>query len=551
MKKKEILQYAGLCFTFFLLMAPNLCSGSDMEVLAPNLALSTIPRHEGNADMAYNPVHNEFMVVFRTTGPLSDDCDPGDDYECTNDFNSLDGLRISPDGEIVGDPLQLSPPEVMDKGGIEIVRNTFTNEFMLITSIGTISLKHIYIGKIDSEGNLLYGFERLYEGAGYALLPDIVFNPVRRDYVIVYNDDNFWNDFGYKNNVGFIVNEDGILTAGPFEVGNQVGTMYAPWGEHNSTDDTYLFAWEDFRHADDPDAWYLGPNDIYGALLDGEGNMIAEVPIMDDSDEEGLRTQWAPSVAYNSHRNEFLVTWTHQSPLDNDGAIAGKIIGSDGTPKGPEFLIASGPGAQSTPAVYYIEEKQKYFLVFGDGRNFTPAPDDPPWWFEYDMYARWLDGETALPIGDEIAINIKDGRQALPKAIYNPVMDRFLIAWRDWNVSGEYPAILPEGTYHPLYVDTPSNMYGAIYGSPSFLSGQVIEKGTGDPVGNTKVLVLGPSLPVLKETNEYGWFNIVEDSQPVGKYLVVVLKFCLPMAIQLVDYAGDPLRETIEMNKWW
>ena len=86
----------------------------------------------------------------------------------------------------------------------------------------------------------------------------------------------------------------------------------------------------------------------------------------------------------------------------------------------------------------------------------------------------------------------------------------------------------------------------------SFLSGRVIEEGgTGNPVENGLALVLGPSLPALEKTNVGGWFNVVENGQPDGQYLVVVFKFGYFPAIQVVDYAGSAVQEMIEVRKLW
>ena len=92
---------------------------------------------------------------------------------------------------------------------------------------------------------------------------------------------------------------------------------------------------------------------------------------------------------------------------------------------------------------------------------------------------------------------------------------------------------------------------GIIYGVPSFLTIRVVEQGAEDPVEGAYVLVIGPSLPTMKKTNVGGWFNISKKSQPNGKYLAVVLKLGYFPTIQAVNYAGEPLKETIEMKKLW
>ena len=64
-------------------------------------------------------------------------------------------------------------------------------------------------------------------------------------------------------------------------------------------------------------------------------------------------------------------------------------------------------------------------------------------------------------------------------------------------------------------------------------------------------LIIGPSFPILQLTNANGWFNVEENSQPVGTYLVIVFKFGYHLAVHSVDYAGEPLQETIELTSWW
>jgi hypothetical protein len=127
-------------------------------------------------------------------------------------------------------------------------------------------------------------------------------------------------------------------------------------------------------------------------------------------------------------------------------------------------------------------------------------------------------------------------------------MKRFLITWMDGNAVDDYgPLTDPDS----MGADIANDIRGTLYGAPSFVSGRIIEEGAGSPVEDAWALVIGPALPAFKETNVGGWFNVVKNSQPNGKYLVIVLKLgCLP-AIQLVNYAGDPVRETIEVKKLW
>jgi len=88
---------------------------------------------------------------------------------------------------------------------------------------------------------------------------------------------------------------------------------------------------------------------------------------------------------------------------------------------------------------------------------------------------------------------------------------------------------------------------GTIYGAPSFISGRVIEKRTGDPVESARVIVVGEGSFEMGTTNIGGWWNIAKDSQSNGKYFIIVLNG-FRIAMQSVTYEREPLQATIEVK---
>jgi len=545
MKKKEIFRCVVFCLTLLLLIAPDVCLGEEgMEILNYYFGVDTGPRQQWYPHVEYNPIENEFMGVWRTDGVLRIDCDPDDQYECINSFAEINGRRISSEGELLGDLFQWSPAELGFKMIPRISHNEFTNEYLLGFSNGSsYADTEIYVGMVNSTGDVVSMPESLYEGGEGAGHIDIVFNPDKREYLLLYNDRHIFND--YQNNVGFILNENGTPIKGPFEVGNQAGDQYAPHCVYNPIDKTYLLAWEDFRNVDD----WTQPCDIFGALLDGDGGMIKEIAIKDDHGMPDEGDQRVPTIAHNPDRNDFLVIWkVGVKPSQPDaGTLVGRIINADGTLAGSDFVVVDKPRVQHWPTLTYLEDRKKYFMTWTDSRN-DGLPPETSWGASGDMdiYGLWLD-EDGNPVGDEIIIADSENWQTGAEVAYNPVMKRFLITWYDKNPVGDYeiPPDMPI-----LFGPSPSDVKGTIYGAPSFLSGQVTDR-AGNSVEDARVLVIGPSLPVLEKTNEYGWFNIVEDTHPAGTYLVVTFKLgCLP-AMQIVNYTGDPLQETIEMIKLW
>jgi len=472
MKKNKIFTYAGFCFMLLLLMVPDICTAADYEVLDSGFSIGTTQRSEWHPWVEYNSVDDEFMVIWRTSGKLRDDCDASDMYECENSFQGLMGQRISSGGTLRGSTITISPEEgpndsVSWKMMPRHAYNPLRNEYLITFSVAEnpddpAHDNVIYKAVVAGNGTISNGPERLYTTLYNASHPDVAFSPVKREYLVVYNDKFFFREDEEFDNPGFILNEDGDIVTGPFIIGNPVGSNFAPYVDYNSTDDTYLLAWEDWRHGTPP--WYMRPSEIYGALLDNEGNMIGgEITVIDDVDTDDPGTQLMPSIEHNPDRNEFLVIWSDTSPSFDGNAVLGRIIMPDGLPKGPDFVIVETKGNQSAPKLAYVQKLQRYFIVWDDGRDYTPPPDASPFASDNDIYAQWVDSD-GVPIGDDIPIYVGEGDQSMPTVAYSPAMDSFLIAWRDANAGGDYEPVGPGAMMAP---ESKADVRGALYGIPS------------------------------------------------------------------------------------
>lgn len=74
---------------------------------------------------------------------------------------------------------------------------------------------------------------------------------------------------------------------------------------------------------------------------------------------------YAPAVAYNSQRGEFLVAW-HRLRSDNCHEIVGRRVAEGGAPLGGEFIIASGffGEQRAYPALAYNATQNDYAVVY-------------------------------------------------------------------------------------------------------------------------------------------------------------------------------------------
>jgi hypothetical protein len=549
MSRNLIFKYAGLYLVLLAFVAPGICVGQEgMEVLNYYFDIDVTPRQQWYPHFVYNPIENEFMGAWRTDGRLRNDCSPDDAYDCKNSFATINGRRVSPEGELLGELMEWSPPELGKKHVPRLAHNVFTNEYMLSYCSATDTPgRQLYVARMDNVGALQHGPYRIFNEnpEGGALLPEILFNPKSRNYLLVYNDRHIFN--AYLNNVGYLLDENGDPIKGPFEVGNQTGDFYAVNGVYNSQDDTFLLAWEDFRNVAD----WIQPCDIYGALLDGDGDMIKEIAIMDDFGMPDAGDARVPAVAYNSDKNEFLVVWeVKKYAMDEEGTIGaglrGRIINADGTFAGEPFLVIDAPRIQHWPTLTYVEEEKKYFMTWTDSRDDGLPPGDP--WYAsptMDIYASWMDASGTL-VGDEILIAKADNWQSGSEVAYSPLMKRFLIVWYDRNGPNDWDLPAPPGAVP--FAGALSDARGTIYGAPSFLTVRVVEQGTGTPIEDAQVVIIGLGLFATETTNIGGWCNVVQDSQRNGRYFILARKNGNGMAMKSVTYGGEAISTTIELK---
>jgi hypothetical protein len=145
---------------------------------------------------------------------------------------------------------------------------------------------------------------------------------------------------------------------------------------------------------------------------------ISDVPSLDA--EHG-------SVAYNSQRDEYLVVWANDRPVNDE--IVGQRVARDGTLLGPEFFIAAGPGGErQAPDVAYNSQRDEYAVV---------------WEGEGNIQAQRVPGLGGTE-GSEwtIALGSSSVYYEQPAVAYAFTKDRYVVVFRHldvtWGGSGIY-----------------------------------------------------------------------------------------------------------------
>lgn len=123
---------------------------------------------------------------------------------------------------------------------------------------------------------------------------------------------------------------------------------------YNSSESQYLVVWFDDRGI------ATSGLDIYGQLLDADGNRIGEDFAISTAD----RNQINPKVVYNSQANEYLVVWDDERNIDSSGwDIYGQRVASDGNLISSNFPISTAPRTQRKPELTYNSRANEYLVV--------------------------------------------------------------------------------------------------------------------------------------------------------------------------------------------
>jgi hypothetical protein len=182
---------------------------------------------------------------------------------------------------------------------------------------------------------------------------------------------------------------------------------------YDSANDQYLVV---------ADAGFLRSRDIYGQLVDGNGQLVGHTFPITGPKAHG-DDEW-PDVAYDPGRQQFLAVWhSRRNPRETRGFtdIYGQLISAQGQRVGYNFRISgrNATDAEHQPQVAHSVVSGDYVVVWIDGRNRSP-----------DIYGHAVSGEGRR-VGSDRRISYGWQGDYWPAITYNAVDDQYMVVWQD------------------------------------------------------------------------------------------------------------------------
>lgn len=232
--------------------------------------------------------------------------------------------------------------------------------------------------------------------------PAVAYNSRHDEYLVVwynYQGEAMWDIYARR------VDGDGTVLS-YFTVVSAAGTKYwQPDVAYSPAQDEYLVV---YTYESDPDDY-----DIYARRVGWNGGWIGpEFFINRDVDK-----QWNPAVAYNGHRDEYLVVYENWWAGGLRDIAAQRVRASDGT-RLTGCNIATGAGGDRVfPDVAYNEARDEYLIAY----SFGVASDG-------QIYGKTASGNLGT-LSSEITVCGNSFDQDFPSVAAGP--DEYLVVWED------------------------------------------------------------------------------------------------------------------------
>ncbi len=325
--------------------------------------------------------------------------------------NDIQAQRFRSDGTLTGSLVNVS----VGRKGQETpstAYNTRRDEYLTVwADYRSGSDYDVYARLVSSSGALLDQAILVASESFLYGVPEVAYNANTNEYLVVWQEVTSPST-GYEI-YGQRLSAVGDLRGNAFHISRDTNTVNEgmPVVAYNPVAREYLVAW----HAFTSSLWR-----IWGQRVAESGQLIGGNFVVNGSNGDAN----APRIVHNPARNEYVVVWADFR--NNRADVYGQRLTGTGARTGSDLAISTASGDKGRCDIDYNAADATYLVVWGDNRNPTS-----------DIYGQML-GSGANLSGPAFSISASDYSEVAPLVSWDPVSNRFLVAWWEYHDATDY-----------------------------------------------------------------------------------------------------------------
>jgi hypothetical protein len=400
-----------------LSMAP--ATASAYQPVGPDIRISGSDRYSQDAEVASNPIANEYLVVWARSG--------------LNDAKTeIVGQRLDGSGNKLGKNFQISNVAESNASHAaslpRVAYNPIANNYLVVWQAGSLVSNEEFeiLGQLVSRQGGEIGADFRISNAGLdgdpehtATAPDITFNQTANEFLVAWQD----HRLGEYEIFGQLISAAGAEVGADFRIshvgmeGDQAVGANAPAIAANPADNEYLVTWVAGERPD-------FVSHVFGQRVSAAGaNVGSEFPVSNASERPA-----SPDIAYNTNAGGYLAAWEAPGAASlAPNAIVGRILSASGVGAGGVIQISNLVNRGVFDAsIAYNGNANEYFVTWS-GRG-------PAYQYDIEVFGQRLSPTGAEVDGDCLvskAYKAEDpqGRAVDPSPVYNQTADEYFVAW--------------------------------------------------------------------------------------------------------------------------
>lgn len=298
-------------------------SGGELN---PSSAINT-----HNPDVAYDSLFQDHLVVWSVWDTDAD----------------IYGQLVGSDGAMIGDNFIIS--DATDSQDCPALAfDSVNGRFLAVWNDRRSGTNYIYGQLVNADGTLEGTNIVVYDAAAVDAVycPAVAYDETNQRFLVTWAD---FNGAIAMDILGQLVNADGSLSGTSFIISGAANNQLKPSVVYNGMDKQYFVVWEDKRD---------GVADIYSQIIGADGTLSgSNIPIKADANNK-----YAPSIAYGSDANTYLVVWAREQ-TPTEFYVDAQYLKADGTPEGSVFQPSSDQNSGSVkPVLAYNSLCTNYLL---------------------------------------------------------------------------------------------------------------------------------------------------------------------------------------------